>query len=83
MNFYVDRFDREAEPANRWHPEYDSFRDWLDRNAPADSAQKLRNRPKWRRTQVKLGVTCHVCRCAFPADRIIGHLQEVHRQVRA
>ncbi len=83
MSNQVDRYDRAREPRDRFHPQHDSFRDWLDTAAPADQCQKLRNRPKWRRTQVKLGITCHACRCAFPADKIIAHLQDVHRQVRA
>lgn len=43
MNQRTDLFDRATEPADRFHPDYESFKDWLDTEAPADQAQKLRN----------------------------------------
>ncbi len=48
MNAYVDHFDHHAgEPADRFHPEYESFRSWLDAVAPATVEQKMRNRSRW------------------------------------
>jgi hypothetical protein len=52
MSPQVDHSDpRGNEPADKWHPKYESISDWLDAEAPLDQCQKLRNRPKHRRTQ--------------------------------
>lgn len=38
-------------PADQFHPVYDSFKDWLDGEAPVTTtpAAKHRNRPRFRR----------------------------------
>lgn len=75
MNQQVGQFDRE--PANKWHPEYESIRDWLDAEAPADQGQKLRNRPKWRRKVSGL-IECTGCGAAISSDEIVRHLKDAH-----
>lgn len=47
MSNEVDHFDRDGEPADRFHPDYDSFTDWLDAEAPADYTVKLHNAPRY------------------------------------
>ncbi len=44
----VDLFDRDDGPADRFHPEYESFTDWLNEEAPVDAAVKLRNHTRHR-----------------------------------
>lgn len=79
MSEQVDQHDRDREPRDRFHPDHDSFTDWLDNAAPADQAQKLKNRPKHRRRSPDTnGVICHICQRHWPADQIIAHLQQDH-----
>lgn len=54
MTNQVDHYAR-REPADRYHPEYESFVEWLDAEAPPDQAPKMRNRPRhWNRNAVTL-----------------------------
>lgn len=46
MTEQVDNTDRVAHwPSNQWHPAYDSLKDWLDGEAPDDTATPTR-RPR-------------------------------------
>ena len=42
-------------PANRWHPQYDTIREWLDTEAPPTSdTAKAHNRPRYAKITRKL-----------------------------
>ncbi|MET1007377.1 MAG: hypothetical protein ABWX96_17640 [Propionibacteriaceae bacterium] len=47
MSNQVDRYDA-PEPADRFHPQYDGFTEWLDAEAPPDKTIKQRNQPRYR-----------------------------------
>lgn len=45
MSNQVDHYERE--PRDRWHPEFDSFTDWLDTEAPEKPGNvKAHNQPR-------------------------------------
>ncbi len=80
MSQQVNHFDRGAEPRARYHPHYDTFRSWLDAVAPADQAQKLRNRPKHRRrsgnmSRIYTPTSCHLCHDTIDVRDIVDHMR--------
>lgn len=46
MSNQVDQYGQ-PEPADRFHPVYDSFREWLDAEAPPEQVLKRRNQPRY------------------------------------
>lgn len=79
----VDHFDHHAEePPDRFHSDYDTFLAWLDAEAPAEHAQKLRNRPKHRRKRSNMKLwaptLCAICGGTFDGRDIVEHLQKQH-----
>lgn len=86
MHEEVDLFDRrKTEPKDRFHPEYESFTDWLDALAPASQAQKLRNRPRHRRkgagnNKLWAPTACHQCGNIIDGRELINHLERHARE---
>jgi hypothetical protein len=82
MNPDVDHFDHRAgEPADRWHPEHDGPKSWLNAEAPAEQGQKLRNRSRWRDKTINTmwaPTVCHQCGDTFDGRDIIAHLVDAH-----
>lgn len=42
----VDDYDRSSEPCDRFHPDYESFSEWLNAEAPAVNENNIRT-SKW------------------------------------
>jgi hypothetical protein len=50
MTAQVSHTVHDPGPPNRWHPHYDTVREWLDAEAPPTPVEaKKHNRPRYRR----------------------------------
>jgi hypothetical protein len=76
MSQQVEQFDR----ADRWHPEYESFAEWLDAEAPAHECQRLRSVPRPRRARHRAFAPTVCQQCGMPVDvwDIVNHLKRRH-----